>query len=59
MEEFNSLEEVATNIQNKLDAQTDKNRIIAIYAFNGIGKTRLSNQISNESDNTEEEGEKG
>lgn len=54
MEEFNSLEEVATNIQNKLDAQTDKKRIIAIYAFNGIGKTRLSNQIGNsESDNTQ------
>lgn len=54
MEEFNSLEEVAKNIQNKLDAQTDKKRIIAIYAFNGIGKTRLSNQIGNsESDNTQ------
>lgn len=54
MEEFNSLEEVARNIQNKLDAQTDKKRIIAIYAFNGIGKTRLSNQIGNsESDNTQ------
>lgn len=54
MEEFNSLEEVAANIQNKLDAQTDKKRIIAIYAFNGIGKTRLSNQIGNsESDNTQ------
>lgn len=57
MEEFNSLEEVVTNIQNKLNAQTDKKRIIAIYAFNGIGKTRLSNQIGNESDNTGGEGE--
>lgn len=57
MEEFNSLEEVATNIQKKLDAQTDKKKVLAIYAFNGIGKTRLSNQIANECDNTEGEGE--
>lgn len=57
MEEFNSLEEVAINIQNKLDAKTDKKKVLAIYAFNGIGKTRLSNQIANECDNTEGEGE--
>ena len=57
MEEFNSLEEVAINIQNKLDAHTNKKKVLAIYAFNGIGKTRLSNQIANECDNTEGEGE--
>ena len=57
MEEFNSLEEVAINIQKKLDAKTDKKKVLAIYAFNGIGKTRLSNQIANECDNTEGEGE--
>lgn len=45
MEEFNSLEEVAEKITNKLDSFSAKKSVIALYAFNATGKTRLANML--------------
>jgi len=59
-EEFPSIERLAWNIKNKLDTTTQKKRVIALYAFNATGKTRLSNLLSGTDANgeqTEEETE--
>lgn len=51
MAEFNSIEELATGIKAKLDTATTKKKVVAIYAFNATGKTRLSNLLSWENEN--------
>lgn len=51
MAEFNSIEELATGIKAKLDTATTKKKVVAIYAFNATGKTRLSNLLSWEDEN--------
>lgn len=54
---FTSIEDLATDIKTKLDSEppqatpspqrnTPKKKIIALYAFNATGKTRLSNLLS-------------
>ncbi len=43
-----TLEEVAGEIKSKLDSNSEKKKIVLIYAFNGVGKTRLSSVISNQ-----------
>lgn len=53
MAEFSSIEELATCIKTRLDATTNKKKIVAIYAFNATGKTRLSNLLSWKGDNWE------
>lgn len=52
-EPINSIEDLAWNIKNKLDATTTKKRVIALYAFNATGKTRLSNLLEWMSDDWE------
>jgi len=42
---LDTIENVAANIQSKLDVESTKKRIVLIYAFNGSGKTRLSKII--------------
>ncbi len=56
MEEFDSIEALAEEMRTKLDSAADKKKVIALYAFNATGKTRLTNILSesgseNESDN--------
>lgn len=54
MVEFASIEELAKELKKKLDLTpeqtseqaTIKKKIVALYAFNGTGKTRLSNLLS-------------
>lgn len=51
MEEFKSIEELFESIKNKFDSCNSTKKIIALYAFNSTGKTRLANkfqQINNE-----------
>lgn len=43
MTEFESIEDVAKQIKNTLDSNSDKKKISILYAFNTTGKTRLSN----------------
>lgn len=45
-EEFNSIETLASAVKTKLDTITEKKKIVALYAFNSTGKTRLSNLIT-------------
>jgi CRISPR/Cas system CSM-associated protein Csm2 small subunit len=55
MNVFNSIEDLARAVKNKLDpglidrvksvVGKDENKIIALYAFNSTGKTRLSNEF--------------
>lgn len=42
MELFKTIEEVATEITSKLSNSSRKRQIVLLYAFNGVGKTRLS-----------------
>lgn len=53
MEEFDSIENLADAIKNKLDSNTEKKKILALYAFNTTGKTRLSNLIFEDEDDNE------
>lgn len=46
MEEFNTIESLAKNIKIKLNSNSDKKKVIVIYAFNATGKTRLANELS-------------
>lgn len=46
MADFSSIEDLALGIKTKLDATTDKKKILALYAFNATGKTRLSNLLT-------------
>ena len=38
----NSLEEIAKDLQDKAEQEKKPKRVQLIYAFNGVGKTRLS-----------------
>lgn len=51
MAEFNSIAEVAEQIKNDLLAQNDKKSIALLYAFNAVGKTRLSVEFDVLNDN--------
>lgn len=61
MAEFASIEELAKELKKKLDLTpeqtseqaTIKKKIVALYAFNGTGKTRLSNLLSWKGENWE------
>lgn len=46
MTEFNAIEDVAKSIKRQLDTSTSKKKILALYAFNSTGKTRLTNILS-------------
>lgn len=50
MSEFDSIQEVALEIKKKLDSSTTKKKIIALYAFNATGKTRLANMLDDVGD---------
>ena len=43
--EFDSIEAVAEKIKSSLNSISDKKKISVLYAFNGTGKTRLSNEF--------------
>jgi hypothetical protein len=45
MSEFDSIEAVAEKIKENLDSNGNKKKILILYAFNGIGKTRISNEF--------------
>lgn len=51
MTNFNSTTEVAGKIKNDLLAQNDKKSIALLYAFNAVGKTRLSVEFDELNDN--------
>ena len=56
MAEFDSIENVAQEIKNKLNSNTNKKSIALLYAFNATWKTRLSNEfnsLNDELDNDE------
>lgn len=42
-EEFDSIENLAEEIKSKLSSSNSRKNIIALYAFNATGKTRLAN----------------
>jgi len=44
--EFTSIEVLAQAIKTTLDRPTTKKKIVALYAFNSTGKTRLTNMLS-------------
>lgn len=46
MTEFDSIKVLAEKIKEDLDSNTDKKKILILYAFNSIGKTRLSTAFS-------------
>jgi hypothetical protein len=57
MTEFNNITEVSEEIKAKLDSSSNKKKVITLYAFNGTGKTRISNEFTvlNNSDNEDNE----
>ncbi|MCG8432106.1 MAG: anticodon nuclease, partial [Candidatus Omnitrophica bacterium] len=46
MPEFDTIKKVFEEIKFKLNSTTKKKKIVTVYSFNGIGKTRLSNQFN-------------
>lgn len=46
MDQFDTIDDLAVAIKDKLDLSTRKQRIVALYAFNSTGKTRLTNIIN-------------
>ncbi len=48
MEEFESIEKLAEEIKNKFDSSGSKRKVIALYAFNATGKTRLASALIEE-----------
>lgn len=44
-ETFSVIDEVAQNIESKLSADSNKKKMVLLYAFNGSGKTRLSTAL--------------
>ncbi|TSC52317.1 MAG: hypothetical protein LiPW41_528 [Parcubacteria group bacterium LiPW_41] len=61
MEEFSLIEDLAAAMKLKLDATTNKKKVVALYAFNSTGKTRLSNILNGpegETDGDSEDSEK-
>jgi hypothetical protein len=56
-EEFKLIEDLAREIKNKFDASaTSKKKILALYAFNSTGKTRLTNIFTEINERSEEDG---
>ena len=55
MADFNSIEALADEIKTKLDSPTVKKKIVALYAFNSTGKTRLTNILSKADSSSETE----
>ncbi len=55
MDQYNSIADLATKIKNDLLVNIDKKSIALLYAFNAVGKTRLSVEL--DSLNNEEENE--
>lgn len=45
MDTFATLDEIADNIKTRLSGNYEKKKIALLYAFNGVGKTRLSTII--------------
>lgn len=54
--EFTSIEDLARSVESILNSSTKKKKIVALYAFNSTGKTRISNLLS-ETDNDQSENE--
>jgi hypothetical protein len=52
-ETFETIESLAWNIKTKLGTAATKKKVVAIYAFNATGKTRLSNLLSGSDENGE------
>ncbi len=50
MNEFSAIEDVSIKIQSDLCGLSNKKKIGLLYAFNGIGKTRLSTIITGDSE---------
>jgi len=50
MENFDSIEKLALNIKSKLDTETDVKNIILMYAFNTTWKTRISDLLNSENE---------
>lgn len=46
MVQFNTIEDLATSIQSKLHTNPTNKKVIAMYAFNGTWKTRISNEFN-------------
>lgn len=53
MTEFNTINDLARNIKRNLDASTSKTKILALFAFNSTGKTRLTKILSTADDENE------
>lgn len=51
MADFTSIEALAGDIKARFDKATTKKKIVALYAFNATGKTRLSNLLNWGSEN--------
>jgi len=51
---FETVENVATEIISKLSTGSSKKQIVLLYAFNGVGKTRLSRMLSAEQEQDNE-----
>ena len=56
MADFNSIETLVGAIKSTLDTATTKKKIVVLYAFNAIGKTRLTNMLSEAESTSETEG---
>lgn len=46
-EECNTIEDVAVSVASKFRSNSEKKKIVLLYAFNGVGKTRLSTIMHN------------
>jgi len=51
MDEFESIEDLAKIIKNDFDSDSNKKKITLLYAFNSVGKTRLSTAFSDLTEN--------
>lgn len=55
---FETLEDVALDLKSSLDSSKKNKKIALLYAFNGVGKTRLSKNFHNSLDSDDEESQK-
>jgi len=55
MSEFNSIQTLYNNLKSGLDSSSKKKNISIIYAFNGVGKTRLSQEFVKLNENYEDD----
>lgn len=53
MSEFNSIQTLYNNLKSVFDSSSEKNNISIIYSFNGVGKTRLSQEFIKLNENNE------